>query len=74
LTTKTEETKMDRQNAREKAVDAIAHSEEWTASSMGKKGGLIGGKSTSDLKKTAVRENGKKGGRPKKLVKNGGMK
>lgn len=33
---------------------------------MGRKGGKVGGKSTSEAKKKAVRENGKKGGRPKK--------
>jgi len=32
----------------------------------GLKGGAIGGKSTSEAKQRASRENGKKGGRPKK--------
>lgn len=33
---------------------------------MGRKGGKIGGKSRSPKKQEAVRENGKKGGRPPK--------
>ena len=33
---------------------------------MGRKGGKIGGKSKSPEKQEASRENGKKGGRPKK--------
>ena len=35
-----------------------------SASALGKKGGKIGGKSTSEKKRLAVRENGKLGGRP----------
>lgn len=33
---------------------------------LGARGGKIGGKSTSDAKRAAARENGKKGGAPKK--------
>lgn len=32
---------------------------------MGRKGGKVGGKSKSPTKQNAVRENGKKGGRPR---------
>lgn len=34
---------------------------------FGRRGGKVGGRSTSDKKKLAVRENGKKGGRPKRV-------
>lgn len=37
------------------------------AVALGRLGGIKGGKSTSDRKKFASRENGKKGGRPKKV-------
>jgi general stress protein YciG len=33
---------------------------------MGRKGGMVGGRSKSPAKVSAARENGKKGGRPKK--------
>jgi len=36
------------------------------AVALGRLGGLAGGKVTSDAKATAARENGKKGGRPRK--------
>ena len=36
------------------------------AVALGRRGGKVGGKSTSAAKQAAVRENGKLGGRPKK--------
>jgi hypothetical protein len=36
------------------------------AVALGRKGGQVGGKATSDAKVAAARENGKKGGRPRK--------
>lgn len=36
------------------------------AAEMGRVGGAIGGKSTSEAKRKASAENGKRGGRPKK--------
>lgn len=38
------------------------------AKELGRQGGLIGGKSRSEKKKKASRLNGKKGGRPRKIV------
>lgn len=39
------------------------------AVALGRLGGLVGGKSTSEEKAAAARTNGKKGGRPKKVTK-----
>lgn len=36
------------------------------AVALGRRGGKVGGKSTSDAKRAAARLNGSKGGRPKK--------
>jgi len=36
------------------------------AVSLGRRGGKVGGKSTSAAKQAAARENGKRGGRPRK--------
>lgn len=36
------------------------------AAALGRKGGIIGGKSTSPAKAAAARANGRKGGRPPK--------
>lgn len=44
---------------------AMAWEVEQAAAILGRKGGKIGGKSTSPAKQAAVRENGRKGGRPK---------
>ena len=43
--------------------EEIEDSEKWTPSTMGKKGGSR----KSDAKTKAAQENGKKGGRPKKI-------
>lgn len=38
------------------------------AVALGRKGGKVGGKATSNAKAAAARENGKKGGRPRKAL------
>ncbi len=45
-------------------LEGFLGSKRWMASQMGKRGG----KATSDAKASASRENGKRGGRPRKLI------
>lgn len=38
------------------------------AVALGRRGGKIGGKATTEAKAAAARENGKRGGRPRKVI------